>query len=60
MADRPLSETVEELKRSDNSISKYDIETNEFVVINEDGSIRSYFRPTNGIEYWKEEHDRNS
>lgn len=60
MADRPLSETVEELKRSDNSISKYDIETNEFVVINEDGSIRSYFRPTNGIEYWKEEHERNS
>lgn len=59
IAERPLSETVEEISRSDGSISKYDKETNEFVVINPDKSIRSYFIPEYGEKYWEEEHERN-
>lgn len=59
LARRPLSATVEVLMRSDGSISKYDVQTNEFLVLNQDGTIRTYFLPKAKEEYWKNEHERN-
>lgn len=57
--EKQLSETVQGFTRSDGSTAKYDIETNEFEVINRDGSIRTYFKPKDGIKYWEYEHERN-
>ena len=56
---RELSDTVQKFTRSDGSTGKYDIESNEFEVINSDGSIRTYFKPIDGIKYWEFEHERN-
>lgn len=55
----PLSEDVEQLERSDGSISRYKFSTNEFLVVTKEGKLRTYFKPTNGVAYWRYEHERN-
>lgn len=59
LASAPLSDDVEQIERSDGSISKYRFSTNDFLVITEDGSIRTFFKPKNTKDYWLEEHKRN-
>jgi len=55
----PLSEDVEQLIRSDGSISRYKFSTNEFLVVTKDGAIKTFFKPADGKEYWGYEHERN-
>ena len=55
----PLSEDVEQLERSDGSISRYKFSTNEFLVVTKEGKLRTYFKPTGGVAYWRYEHERN-
>ena len=50
---------LEEVKRSDGSVSRYCYSTNEFVATTNDGNIRTFFKPGPGKEYWDEEHTRN-
>ena len=59
LADRELSNDVVSLLRSDGSTSKYCFSTNEFVIINADGTIRTYFKPEAREAYWQYELDRN-
>ena len=59
LAAREPSEAVAQLERSDGSISKYSFATNEFLVINADGTIRTYFKPEAKEAYWVEELERN-
>ena len=59
LAAREPSEQVAQLVRSDGSISKYSFATNEFLVINADGTIRTYFKPEAKEAYWIEELERN-
>ncbi|MGN0707097.1 MAG: hypothetical protein ACI4JC_03785 [Faecalibacterium sp.] len=59
LADAPLSDDVVQLVRSDGSISKYCFSTNEFVVVTDDGNIRTFFKPEAREAYWDEELDRN-
>ena len=54
-----LSDKIEKVERSDGSISKYNKDTNEFLVINKNGTIRTYFKPADGEKYWEYEHERN-
>lgn len=54
-----VSEDVEEIIRSDGSVSRYRFSTNEFLVVTKDGAIRTYFKPDTGEEYWRYEHERN-
>lgn len=54
-----LSDDVEQIMRSDESISKYKFSTNEFLVVTKDGKIRTYFKPVDGADYWRYEHERN-
>lgn len=54
-----LSDDVEQIMRSDESISKYKFSTNEFLVVTKDGKIRTYFKPEKGSDYWRYEHERN-
>lgn len=50
---------VEELIRSDGSISRYDFKNNDFVVVTHTGVIKTFFKPKEKEAYWKLEHDRN-
>lgn len=50
---------LEEVTRSDGSISRYCYSTNEFVATTSDGNIRTLFKPEHGREYWEDEHTRN-
>ncbi|MGN1014278.1 MAG: minor capsid protein [Butyricicoccus sp.] len=59
LANAPLSDDVERLTRSDDSVSTYRFSTNEFLVITKEGCIRTYFKPSKGADYWREEHERN-
>jgi len=54
-----LSNDVEQIMRSDESIAKYKFSTNEFLVVTKDGKIRTYFKPEKGSDYWRYEHERN-
>lgn len=59
LAEEPLSDDVVQLIRSDNSIAKYRFSTNDFLVINEDGTIRTFFKPADKEVYWQYEIERN-
>lgn len=50
---------LEEISRSDGSISRYCFSTNEFVATTGDGNIRTFFRPKEREVYWEYEHERN-
>ena len=54
-----LSEDVEQFIRADSSISKYKFSTNEFLVVTKDRKIKTYFKPAEGANYWRYEHERN-
>lgn len=53
------SDDILVMKRSDGSISKYRVSTNEFVVGTKNGEIRTAFKPKDGIKYWEDEYERN-
>ena len=59
LADAAESEDVAMLRRSDDSVSKYRFYTNDFVVVNADGTIRTFFKPVDKEAYWQYELDRN-
>lgn len=59
LADAGVSEDVVQLQRSDGSVSKYRFSTNDFVVVNADGTIRTFFKPVDKEAYWQYERDRN-
>ena len=50
---------LEEISRSDGSVSRYCFSTNEFVATTGDGNIRTFFKPKEGEVYWEYEHERN-
>lgn len=58
-ADKEISEDIVQLIRSDGSTSKYCFSTNEFIVINADGTLRTYFKPKDKEAYWNVELERN-
>lgn len=53
------SDDILVLRRSDGSVAKYRISTNEFVVGTKEGAIRTAFKPQNGYDYWRTEIERN-
>lgn len=59
LANEYPSSDVAQLVRSDGSTSKYRISTNDFVVVNKDGTIRTFFKPEKKEVYWQNELDRN-
>ena len=56
---RNESDDILVMRRSDGSVAKYRISTNEFVVGTKDGSIRTAFKPKDGYKYWRDEIERN-
>ena len=53
------SDDILMLKRSDGSVAKYRVSTNEFAVGTKDGKLRTAFKTNVGINYWRDEVERN-
>jgi len=51
LRDAPLGGAVEELRRSDGTISRYDRVSGAFVAFDTDGTIRTFFKPNTGMLY---------
>ncbi|MBE9918397.1 hypothetical protein G8C92_30850 [Paenibacillus donghaensis] len=46
--------TTQSFVTKEGTYFRYDTATNEFGIINLYGGISTYFKPTDGIKYWKE------
>ncbi len=54
-------ESVDSFKSEENSIYKYNYDTNEFGIAKTDGTIITYFKPSAREAYWirqREEHEK--
>lgn len=56
---RPINKEYPAIMTSDGAVERYDIQSNLFVVCRKDGTLRTCFRPIKGIEYWRDEYERN-
>jgi pyocin large subunit-like protein len=53
LRDAPVRGSVEEIKRSDGTISRYDRASGAFVAFDADGTIRTFFKPNDGEAYFR-------
>lgn len=53
LRDRPLDGAVLELARSDRTVSRYDRKTGTFLAFDVDGTIRTFFKPSDGEAYFR-------
>lgn len=51
-------QSIKTFKSIDGSIYKYDVETNEFMIISKNGKIVTYFPPSRGTEYFIEQFNK--
>jgi hypothetical protein len=47
--------TTQSFVSKEGTYFRYDTATNEFGIINQYGGISTYYKPTDGIKYWKEQ-----
>lgn len=48
----PVTGSIREFVREGGDVLRYNVETNEFAVRSSSGIIRTYLRPSQGIQYW--------
>lgn len=53
LRDRPAGGDVLELVRADGVITRFDRATGDFLAVDPDGTIRTYFRPSTGESYFQ-------
>ena len=53
LRDAPLSATVLEIRRQDGVVSRFDKGSGSFIAFNADGTIRTFFRPVDGENYFR-------
>jgi pyocin large subunit-like protein len=53
LRDRPAGGAILETTRSDGVVTRFDRESGDFIAMNGDGVIRTYFRPADGEKYYK-------
>ncbi|MBI1764850.1 MAG: hypothetical protein HYR56_25855 [Acidobacteria bacterium] len=55
LRDRPASKDVLEVVRADGVIARFDQQSGAFVAFNQDLTIRTYFKPNDGVNYfWRQ------
>lgn len=47
--------TTQSFTSKEGTYFRYDTATNEFGIINQYGGISTYYKPTDGLKYWKEQ-----
>ena len=58
MRDRPLSKDLLEAKRGDNVVTRFDRQTGAFLAFNSDLTIRTFFKPNAGENYFRRQAKR--
>jgi pyocin large subunit-like protein len=53
LRDAPLSDSVLEIRRADGVVSRFDRATGSFIAFDPDGTIRTFFRPNDGENYFR-------
>ncbi len=58
LRDAPVGGEILELVRDDGTRSRFDRATGAFVAFDADGTIRTFFRPNDGLRYFERQADR--
>jgi pyocin large subunit-like protein len=53
LRDRPAGGAILETRRPDGTVARFDRESGDFIAFNNNGVIRTYFRPADGESYYK-------
>jgi pyocin large subunit-like protein len=53
LRDRPAGSAILETARPDGTVTRFDRESGDFIAFSRDGTIRTYFRPTDGEAYYQ-------
>lgn len=60
LRDRPAGGEVLEIVRADGVVTRFDRATGDFLAVNPDGTIRTYFRPSTGEAYFQRQASRDT
>jgi hypothetical protein len=58
LRDAPVGGAIEEIRRADGTMSRFDRETGAFIAFDADGTIRTFFKPNNGEAYFRRQAQR--
>ncbi len=59
LRDARVGGDIEEISRSDGSSSRFDRKSGAFIAFNSDGTIRTFFKPNNGENYFRRQAERS-
>jgi pyocin large subunit-like protein len=59
LRDRPAGGDILELNRGDGSLSRYDRKSGAFLAFDEDGTVRTFFKPNDGEAYFRRQARRS-
>lgn len=59
LRDRPVGGDVEEILRGDVTASRFDRASGAFLAFNRDGTIRTFFKPNDGEQYFRRQAQRS-
>jgi hypothetical protein len=58
LRDAPAGDDIEELRRSDGTVSRFDKRSGAFIAFDADGTIRTFFKPNDGEAYFRRQASR--
>lgn len=58
LRDAPVGGSVEEIRRTDGTVSRFDRSTGAFIAYDADGTIRTFFKPNAGESYFRRQATR--
>jgi len=59
LRDAPVGGPIEELRRPDGTVSRFDRASGAFIAFNADGTIRTFFKPNDGEAYFRRQATRS-
>jgi hypothetical protein len=58
LREAPVGASIEEIRRDDGTVSRFDRSTGAFLAFNRDGTIRTFFKPNDGEGYFTRQASR--
>ena len=58
LRDAPAGGSIEEIRRADGTVSRFDRSTGAFIAFDADGTIRTFFKPNAGESYFRRQATR--
>ena len=59
LRDAPVGGSIEEIRRADGTVSRFDRSTGAFIAFDADGTIRTFFKPNAGESYFRRQATRD-